>query len=213
VRQPYASRGTDDQSDYRVLARLMKESGVVVDSPEETDVAGVKLPRVVVQRPATGYFHALGKSEILDLLQRCGERTYYGLRQITVKQGDSGNRFVMARLQIPGVIELYAQPHLPWTFPGQLKPSEYTRLTAAGAKIQVLGDGLQTSLNWDVSDLKNFMLFDVLMHEVGHHILQQFKGKRSMRVARTADHEQFANLFAARCRNQFLIHSQGAHGD
>jgi hypothetical protein len=40
----------------------------------------------------------------------------------------------------------------------------------------------------------------VLMHEVGHHLIQQYKGKRRARVARTRDHEAFADGFARRCR-------------
>ena len=43
-------------------------------------------------------------------------------------------------------------------------------------------------------------LFDVLMHEIGHHLIQHYKGKRTVRRARTADHEAFADRFAQRCR-------------
>jgi hypothetical protein len=40
------------------------------------------------------------------------------------------------------------------------------------------------------------MLFDVLLHEIGHHVLQHGKGKRLVRIARTRDHEAFATRFA-----------------
>jgi Zn-dependent peptidase ImmA (M78 family) len=48
------------------------------------------------------------------------------------------------------------------------------------------------------------MLFDVLMHEVGHHLIQHHKGKRQARVARTRDHEAFADAFARRWREVWL---------
>ena len=40
------------------------------------------------------------------------------------------------------------------------------------------------------------MLRDVLLHEIGHHVLQHGKGKRGVRIARTRDHEAFATRFA-----------------
>jgi hypothetical protein len=48
------------------------------------------------------------------------------------------------------------------------------------------------------------MLFDGLMHEVGHHLIQQYTGKRGDRVMRTVDHERRADAFAARCREVWL---------
>jgi len=52
--------------------------------------------------------------------------------------------------------------------------------------------------------LRDFMLFDALMHEIAHHRLQQYTGKRTARIARTADHEAYADQFAAQCRAQFM---------
>lgn len=60
-------------------------------------------------------------------------------------------------------------------------------------------------ITWPGDSLREFMLFDVLMHEVGHHWLQQYKGKRPARVVRTREHEAFADEFARRCR---LIYAQ-----
>ncbi len=45
-----------------------------------------------------------------------------------------------------------------------------------------------------------FMIFEVFLHEVGHHILQHNMGKRTERIARTRDHEAFARRFAERYR-------------
>jgi hypothetical protein len=45
--------------------------------------------------------------------------------------------------------------------------------------------------------LRDFMRFDVLLHEVGHHLLQH-RARKVGSVRRKSDHEQFAELFAAR---------------
>ena len=44
------------------------------------------------------------------------------------------------------------------------------------------------------------MLFDGLMHEIGHHMIQHDTGKRATRAMRTVDHERRADAFAAACR-------------
>jgi RNA-splicing ligase RtcB len=51
--------------------------------------------------------------------------------------------------------------------------------------------------------LKHFMLEGVLLHELGHHVLQHYKGKRPVRIARTRDHEAAAERFASRQRSLF----------
>ena len=45
--------------------------------------------------------------------------------------------------------------------------------------------------------LRDFMRFDVLLHEIGHRLLQH--GVRKVgKVRRRSDHERFAELFVAR---------------
>jgi Zn-dependent peptidase ImmA (M78 family) len=44
------------------------------------------------------------------------------------------------------------------------------------------------------------MLEEILLHELGHHVLQHEKGKRPERIARTRDHEAFARRFARQLR-------------
>jgi hypothetical protein len=67
--------------------------------------------------------------------------------------------------------------------------------------VESCDDGGATIVSWPSTTLRAFMLFDVLMHEIGHHLIQHYKGKRPARVARTRDHEAFADAFAQRCRS------------
>ena len=57
-----------------------------------------------------------------------------------------------------------------------------------------------TRVEWPDETLRDFVLFDGLMHEIGHHLVQHHRGKRSRRVMRTTDHERYAEAFAAACR-------------
>lgn len=45
--------------------------------------------------------------------------------------------------------------------------------------------------------LRDFVRFDVLLHEIGHHVLQH-RVRKVASVRRRADHERYAELFVAR---------------
>src|SRR5947199_189734 len=57
-----------------------------------------------------------------------------------------------------------------------------------------------TSVGWPKAMLQRFMLEEGLLHELGHHLLQHYKGKRPVRIARARDHEAFAARFAEKQR-------------
>ncbi|MDA8021133.1 MAG: hypothetical protein MPN21_27160 [Thermoanaerobaculia bacterium] len=136
-----------------------------------------------------------------------GEGYVYGLRSIDLRQADPGSEGLqLGRLIVPGRIELYEQRASPWYLAGRLSAQESRRLEAAGARL----DQGESSLvvTWPERALEEFLLIDVLMHEVGHHLLQHHKGKRLARVARTRDHESFAERFARRCRARFENHRE-----
>jgi hypothetical protein len=59
---------------------------------------------------------------------------------------------------------------------------------------------MATAIEWPGETLRDFVLFDGLMHEIGHHLVQYHRGKRSIQMMRTADHERYAEAFAAKCR-------------
>jgi hypothetical protein len=49
----------------------------------------------------------------------------------------------------------------------------------------------------EAAALRDFMRFDVLLHELGHHVLQH-RARKVSNVQRRSDHERFAETFAAR---------------
>src|SRR5262249_30067183 len=89
----------------------------------------------------------------------------------------------------------------PWRIAGILKPEFARRFKRAGASVTLLADVSATRVDWPGNTLRRFMVEDVFLHELGHHVLQHYKGKRSARIARTRDHETFARRFADQHRS------------
>jgi hypothetical protein len=81
-----------------------------------------------------------------------------------------------------------------------LSSADEARLGYAGATLDTDDRGF-LHVAWPGDTLRDFVLLHVLLHEVGHHVLQH-KRRRRDRIARTRDHEAFAELYAARARRK-----------
>jgi len=163
------------------------------------------VPRIHMQRPGPGADHPASQADVVGVLAFFGPECIYGIRSITLARapGVVANRLPFGRLIVPGRIVLFAQPASPLVVAGRLPHEAEARLIRAGARIERVANGAQTVVAWPAQSLRDFMLFDVLMHEIGHHLIQHHKGKRTARVARTKDHEAFADAFARRCRDRY----------
>lgn len=169
-------------------------------------------PRVQVGRPPTGFIHPAPRADVSALLRRAGAECVYGLRtvRLTVPPSRDAAGLLFGRLIVPGVILLYAQPMPPWVLPGRLPAEEHDRLGCAGAEITPAGAGTQTIVAWPGDTLRRFMLYDVLLHEIGHHVLQHERRAPAGRIVRTRDHEAFADRFARRWRERLEVVLPGA---
>jgi hypothetical protein len=150
--------------------------------------------RVCPARP--GFHHPAGAAEIGRMLAWFGPPAMYGVRRVELRQrsGADAGGLVVAALLEPGVVVLYEQPWPPWVLVGRLTADAGHRLRRAGAVMRIT-DGL-ARVDWPGRTLADFMLFDGLMHEIGHHMIE-----RGARAMRTADHERRADAFAAACRS------------
>jgi len=208
VRAPYEPRGRHDASSGHVIGRALKELGVVVDATRRGAPAAedYPLPRLIVKRPRRGHYHPLTRSDVTEALRFFGESCVYGVRSISlvrrVEQPTAG-RILLGTYATPGRVLLFDQPLSPWRLIGSLPASVTAKLRRAGAEIDTGDGGLLTIVTWPGDTLRTFALFDGLMHEIGHHILQHSKGKRVERVLRTGDHEELADRFAQRCRTLY----------
>jgi hypothetical protein len=219
VSTPRGKRGSEDPSDAHRILIVLKELGietsVLGDSKQDSAAtsgitgagAATTLPRISIQRPRRGFSHPANRSLIRKILMHFGELSWYGVREICLTQNPSAvdeNKLIFGCLSIPGKILLYEQPHPPWLLTGRLRADQLALLESAGASIEVSSDGTRSKVDWPDDTLSRFMLFEVLMHEIGHHIIQQFKGKREAQVLRRKDHEALALAFARRCRQSYL---------
>jgi len=159
------------------------------------------MPRVdIIVVPArTGYIHPLGPAHIKRALDFFGPHAVYGLRSVELRTAPSSSApgLPIARFRVPGTVVLYEQREPPWTVRG-LPTASIERLQRAGASVEEGASGAR--VHWTAKALRDFVLFDGLMHEIGHHLIQQHTGKRTARVMRTADHERRAAAFADECR-------------
>ncbi len=207
VRLPREPRGAGDISAARRAGALLKQLGI---ASEEFDDAGdienapPRLPRIIVERARRNQHHPAGKKDIEQLLQFFGARAFYGIKEIHLSQAPAsakpGRNLLFGRLFVPGKIVLYEQPVSPWFVPSNLSAHDRKSLQQCGAQIETSDEGLRNIITWEETGLRDYMLFEVLMHEVGHHLIQHFKGKRRAQVMRTADHERAADMFARKCR-------------
>lgn len=160
--------------------------------------AGVPVP-VRVRPPRRGFVHPAGKADVVRILAFFGPPATYGVRGIELRhQPVAGAGPAIAALRVPGLVLLFEQPVPPWTLSCRLGSAAAERLQRAGARVTIGPTG--TSVDWPDVTLRDFMLFDGLMHEIGHHVIQHGARKRRTRAMRTADHERHADVFAMRSR-------------
>lgn len=167
-------------------------------------------PRIVLRRTNPGFHHPVAKREIIRLLDSIGPIAIYGLRVVEAARTPimTGRAsLVFGRYEAPGRILLYEQPNPPWRLPGILNQADTNRFKMFGATLTLQPGSQITTVEWPKDSLRRFMLEGVFLHELGHHVLQQYKGKRSVRIARTQDHEAAAERFASRMRS--LLRAEG----
>lgn len=163
-------------------------------------------PRILWRQTRPGFHHPLSKRDVRQFLESIGALAVYGLRSIEfARDGTNPGRaasLAFGRYEAPGRILLFEQPLPPWRLPGKLVKRDAERFERCGALVCRLSEVGATLVDWPADTLRRFMLEEVLLHELGHHVLQYHKGKRLARIARTKDHEAFAALFAERQRSQ-----------
>ncbi|MFY1691096.1 hypothetical protein [Plantactinospora sp. WMMB782] len=150
--------------------------------------------------PRRGFVHPAGPADVVRVLTFFGPAAAYGLRGIELRQQPAaGTGMAVAALRVPGIVLLFEQPATPWELSGRLTDAAMARLQRAGARVATGHAG--TRVDWPDTTLRDFMLFDGLMHEIGHHMIQHAAHKRRTRVMRTVDHERRADAYAMRARH------------
>ena len=179
LRAPWERRSAGDLSLRQKIGRRLKESGIssrpIVKAPDCESVR----PRIVLQPPRLGFLHPAGRSDVLKILELLGSDGMYGLRSIEfLRTPETGAFHSFGHLEVPGRIMVYEQPLPPWHIPGAVAQHNALQFIRSGADMEYRESPATTIIDWPKDTLREFMLFDVILHEVGHHILQHNKGKK-----------------------------------
>lgn len=203
LRWPRDGRGTGDLSRRNRIGRMLKELGIAYEFGNSERHDELIKPRIIDRPPKPGFCNPVSKDEIIQLLNFVGPEAMYGLQRIEYVQAPPLEATVfplLGRLKAPGCILLYQLPIPPWRLAGTISAIDAHPCQRAGAIIKTHHEIQVTVIDWPGNTLRDFVLLDVLLHEIGHHILQHNKGKRTKRIARTRDHEAFAKKFVEHCR-------------
>jgi hypothetical protein len=204
IRAPRDEREVGDLSLRRKIGLLRKKIGAQF-AHQPPNSSGQSRLRIVIRLPRTGFHHPAGKGELLELIKSIGPIAHYGLRSIELARTSAiatKSVLVFGRYCAPGRIILFEQALAPWRVPGLLQGKLARRLERAGAIIRSLVEVNATLVDWPEDTLRRFMVEDVFLHELGHHVLQHYRGKRAVRIARNRDHEAFARCFAEKHRSK-----------
>jgi len=197
TRWPFDKRCVGDLTLRRKIDLQLEVAGIL-STHRPPNKNGQSRLRIIIQPPRRGFHHPVGKRDLLELLDSLGPIARYGLRSIELARASvdaSISALMFGRYCAPGRIILYEQPLPPWRLHGRLPSASLRRFEHAGAIVKTLPALGATLIDWPDDTLRQFVLEDIFLHELGHHVLQHYKGKRLVRIARTHDHEAFANRF------------------
>src|SRR6266850_3692061 len=177
LREPFQTRGAGDRRSRRRLVQGLKELGVTVESNGKAKCPQNMELRILVQKPGVGFYHPASSKDILAVLRDVGPLALYGLRAVELVRFPVGSDSLnFGRYEAPGRIILFAQSVKARRLQGLLKPDVVQYLEHAGAVVTLLPGAETTLVGWQRLALRRFMLEEVLLHELGHHLLQHHKG-------------------------------------
>lgn len=205
---PRAHRSEGDTGQRRRVGRALKEAGNPHSFEKDRQHHAAVWPRIIVSRPSPGFFHPAPRMQVQEILEAIGPTAVYGLKSVELSRRSDADRarpWLLARYVAPDRVMLFEQQLPPWRFVGRLASSDRELFESSGAEVSWSGDAQATVVDWPGDTLSNFMLFEGLLHEIGHHIMQHEARAGTRRIARTKDHEAFASAFATRYKRELLV--------
>lgn len=142
-----------------------------------TENEQIRLPRIIVRRPAHGDIHPLSKKFISGALRTIPVEYLYGLTHIELRARQEkriGKPFGKYRPREKTII-LYSLP-MNWVI-DELAISHRENMETLGAEVMRKEDGWH--VHWPSKASIGLWYFEeVLTHELGHHFAEQYKKKR-----------------------------------
>lgn len=153
----------------------------------------------VFERPlASGFIRPWTVDDVVDVLTRVPSSFVSGLSGVYLMSGTARQRRLRSLtfgMYLSARIYLFAVPQQRlsegWTTSS--KPSDITKYTKFGA-VQKVSDRGRTVITFDEQNLRRFYLYDVLLHELGHHVDRFGALKSAERYAMWFAEFQYARL-------------------
>ncbi len=207
---PDTARGIGARRLRHRTARRAKRKGEAHYESRRASVRPASRVRIIESAPGDGYSHPAGRAEVRRFLDQLPPRYRYKLHAIELRSLPVGPRHArpLGRLLLPGRVILYAQSSSPWLLHGMPAKDEQARLRQAGAQVSVDRRSCLTVVTWPAHSLRDFMLEDVLLHELAHHLLQVSRAKPTVHIARVGDHEACAAALARGRATRFTRHAR-----
>jgi hypothetical protein len=202
---PRAKRSEGDASGRMRVGRTLKESGLLSTYELENQQQVIVWPRIVVHHPSPGFYHPATQGRLREILETVGPTGVYGLKTVELSRRsemDGAGSELLARYISPDRIMFFEQKLPPWHYVGRLSDSIRELFERSGAEVCWSVEASATTVDWPGDTLASFLLVEGLLHEIGHHIKQHEARAGTRRIARTKDHEAFANMYAARVKGE-----------
>lgn len=169
------------------------------DNLIEDKVEAGRRPRILAAKSLPDLINPLQSREVRAFLAILGPAATYGLRAIRLRQECLFNQtnLVFGEYVVPQEIHLYAVPPSPWRLPFVPCRADLATFEYYASDLHVNTVRRQTCIVWEPDGLREFFLYVVLAHEIGHHLLQYQRGKRRAQNYRRADHEAWQTPIAA----------------
>lgn len=169
------------------------------------DKAGYRaLPRIVVREPRKGDVHPLTRVQVRYYLAMVPPAYVYGLKAVELRPR-TGALGCPYGLYSPREkrIWLYSCPAHEWHFSNEIWHRHKAVLTWGAQIVESHGSSGEIAVQWnDPVDIE-LLLVHVLLHELGHHYVHQYKSSRGMPGTR-ARHEVVADVHVKKQWQQII---------
>jgi hypothetical protein len=144
------------------------------------------MPRIVARKPRTGDIHPLTRNTIWNYLQLVPPAYVYGLKAVELRpRKDAVGCPYGLYSPVEKRIWLYSCPSREWHFSNEIW-TRHKGVLASGAQVVTSGNASNdVVVEWnDPFDIE-LLFVDVLLHELGHHYVNQYRSSRGAPATRS----------------------------
>ena len=160
-------------------------------------------PRVIDRRPSPGDVHPLSKQALSGILRQTPIEYLYGLKRIELRPRRNNKIGEPFGCYLPDekAIWLYSLPPV-WRMK-EIPPGLRQNVESFGATVVKVNDAVEVRWLESQSAYVDIWFLTVLMHELGHHFVEQYKNQRGKIGGRHLE-EKVADLRSMRLTKHYI---------